>query len=620
MGTLGAMAPPLAAAGQEVLSGPERHGSERVWRMRLPDGTAAVLGELLPELAREEALRRRYVSDAERMAALDAPCVARTLAIGPAPDPRDPKAAPPWRLRVDPPGETLETRLARAPLPLGEATDLVARLCDALAEVHARGPVLRDLQPRQVVLDGDRVWLAEVGLARVDLLSTRTASSLILEGSPYASPEHLRATRVDARSDLYSAGVILWRALTGALPFGDGPALFRRGVLPAVAAPAELQALAAALLAERPEARPDSAREVAAALRGQPTPSKALARIVCQGCGASLPAGLRLCLACGKTAVQLVHVDEGARERRVLDLVKLRDEARYLGPLRETLEAVAREPLPRLDFLIGDARYYAKDEKEGLLKLPARLFTDLDPDTAKRLQARLATHGIAVEIRDPVRDRKRRRRGAWTMLASPAWLVAAVAVNPLFIVPAILQLLTGFLMNRGPRDPNLAPVLRLREGPAALPAADPLLLRLSRLLAGPVEADVRDQVTALALCLQGLAERQIAYAPIEPLVALVEKQVGALAALDRELATLDEGAIVRALAASEARREPRSARESLLAGLDRLRSLEDLRAAHMQRLLEASSLLRRAAAVSRSAEPIEEALALLEPESTSSGR
>jgi hypothetical protein len=82
--------------------------------------------------------------------------------------------------------------------------------------------------------------------------------------------------------------------------------------------------------------------------------------------------------------------------------------------------------------------------------------------------------------------------------------------------------------------------------------------------------------------------------PVAPLVEQVAGQVRALAALDADLAGLEEGAMVRALLASEARGEPRSRREELLAGLDRLRALEDERGRHLSRLLEAASLLERA--------------------------
>ena len=136
-----------------VLEGPWRQGSERRWLVRLADGRSAVLGQLLPELAQDEAVRRRYVRDAERLRDLRAAPLARILALGPGPDPRAPDAAPPWRLREEPEGQNLEALLARrAPLPIDEALFLAADLADAVHEVHRQGAVLRDLHPRHVLL------------------------------------------------------------------------------------------------------------------------------------------------------------------------------------------------------------------------------------------------------------------------------------------------------------------------------------------------------------------------------------------------------------------------------------------------------------------------------------
>src|SRR5690606_12423249 len=219
--------------------GPQRVGSELRWRV-VDEGRPAVLGQLLPELAHDPSLRRRYVRDVERMAALGSAGLAAVRRQGPRPDPRDPQAPPPWRLRDDPPGETLEAWLRRrAPVPVDEATAVVARLAERVRGLHARGAVLRTLDPRSVVLaeeDGEP-WLTDVGLARVDVLSTRTAASLVLEGSPYTAPERLAHTVVDQRADLYVLGVLLYRALSGELPHGDAPLLLRPpGPAPRVAA------------------------------------------------------------------------------------------------------------------------------------------------------------------------------------------------------------------------------------------------------------------------------------------------------------------------------------------------------------------------------------------------
>ena len=82
--------------------------------------------------------------------------------------------------------------------------------------------------------------------------------------------------------------------------------------------------------------------------------------------------------------------------------------------------------------------------------------------------------------------------------------------------------------------------------------------------------------------------------PIEPLITLIETEVRRLAQLDAQLLQLDEGVLVRGLAAAEARGATATERADLLDGLDRLRGLEDERAGAMHRLFEAAALSRRA--------------------------
>ena len=224
--------PPLAVPGQQVIGEPRRLRHELAWTIALPDGRRAVIAQLAPELAAEPTLRRRFVADMERLAALPASRLAPTLAIGPLPDPRAAEAAPPWRVRLDPPGTTLEALLQRAPLPLDEAIEVGVRLAEAVQTFHVAGAVLRDLDPRSIVIGSDGLyWFTDVGHARLAILSSRTASSLLLESSPYAAPEALLDTIVDPRADVYSIGVVLWRALTGRLPF-EASLLAARTALP----------------------------------------------------------------------------------------------------------------------------------------------------------------------------------------------------------------------------------------------------------------------------------------------------------------------------------------------------------------------------------------------------
>lgn len=615
--------PPIARPGQRVLQGPEKHGHEHRWLVELPDGETALIGQLLPEIAEQESVRRRYVYDAERVASLDAPALAPTLAVGPEPDARAPGAAPPWRMRQHPAGQSLADWLARrAPVPAEEAVSTIAAVAEAIHGVHLAGAVLRDLEPRNVITTDDgAIWLVDIGLARVDILSTRTASSLMLEHSPYSAPEHLRATVLDQRADVYTLGALLWHALTGQPPFDSGPQLFRSSAsLPALGDVAQvsddLAAFVAACLADDPNARPESARDVADVLRGRQTSSgMALERIQCQSCGEPMRPGLRLCLSCGKQAVQFVHVDAGLdpNERYSVVLQKANDDVAFLVALRQCFETVGQGPPPELNFLTGDVRMYSKEERARLISVPVPLFTDMALDTATDLAERLREQDIKVAVEASNKLERGRRKAKKTLTISAVGGVGGVGalIAGSFVAGGIVlgaSVLSGIIglvaLSMNSAKKNKPPLAKLRSAPAALPASDPLVARIAALLAlEDLANDARERVGELALLVQRMVDHRASLIddteaaaviePIAPLVGLIEREVRAIADIDAALCDLDEGALVRAIAASEARDEARSKRDPLLAGLDRLRALEDTRAAHLQRLLEASSLMRR---------------------------
>jgi serine/threonine protein kinase len=126
-------------------------------------------------------------------------------------------------------GETLAARLTRGPLPVAEAVRYAADMAEALASAHAQGIVHRDLKPSNVMVTRSGVKLLDFGLAQLrapegadeGVSATRLGESLTSAGRvmgtlPYMSPEQVEGRKVDARSDIFSFGSLLYEMLRSA--------------------------------------------------------------------------------------------------------------------------------------------------------------------------------------------------------------------------------------------------------------------------------------------------------------------------------------------------------------------------------------------------------------------
>jgi eukaryotic-like serine/threonine-protein kinase len=180
-------------------------------------------------------------------------------------------------------GGSLEDLLReRAPLDAPETQRIATDVAAGLAHAHERGLVHRDLKPANILFDAEgRAKIADFGIARMGGTGTLTEAGTVLGTASYISPEQASGLPAGPESDVYSFGAILFRMLTGRLPFESSNAMelvrmHRDDPPPAVRdlrpdAPVALAAIAEAALAKDPAARPADGNALLARLDGGDT-------------------------------------------------------------------------------------------------------------------------------------------------------------------------------------------------------------------------------------------------------------------------------------------------------------------------------------------------------------
>ncbi|WP_437539569.1 protein kinase [Sorangium sp. So ce726] len=178
---------------------------------------------LLPRAMTLPGASARFLREARAAAAIRSEHVARVIDVGTA------DLGVPYLVMEYLRGRDLQRELeARGPLPVSEAVDYVIQGCEAIAEAHARGIVHRDLKPGNLFLTTGAtgapiVKVLDFGLSKSAAAEDdgKLTASEVMLGSPcYMSPEQVRCSKdVDARTDIWSLGVILYQLLTARFPF-----------------------------------------------------------------------------------------------------------------------------------------------------------------------------------------------------------------------------------------------------------------------------------------------------------------------------------------------------------------------------------------------------------------
>ncbi len=187
----------------------------------LVSGELVVIKQLSESLADNPEVKHRFLHEATAAQAIDHPNVVRVTRVV------EPKNQAPFLVMEALVGETLGDALRREEkLGIRLSLELVSEIAEALEATHAAGVVHRDVKPDNIFLLGSPgaphgVKLIDFGMAKIKTIPC--TATVVLGTAQYMAPEQILVEHVDGRADVYGLGVVMFRMLTGHLPFESEP-------------------------------------------------------------------------------------------------------------------------------------------------------------------------------------------------------------------------------------------------------------------------------------------------------------------------------------------------------------------------------------------------------------